>query len=61
MVLCDVFVRFPAEFDATSSHHLRSSFDMQFSFSYMYYIIHEPATVELDDVLRDYIDSNHDK
>ena len=41
-----VCARFPEEFDITSSHKLRSTGDMQFSFSYFYYMMSEPA--ELD-------------
>lgn len=33
--------RFPKEFEATSSHRFRSGEDMQFSFAYMYWLVHE--------------------
>ena len=34
--------RFSEEWETTSSHQVRSSTDMQYAFSYMYYIMHEP-------------------
>lgn len=33
--------RFPEQFEQTSSHKIRHSQDMQFSFSYFYYLMHE--------------------
>ena len=33
--------RYPSEFDMTSSHKLRSSDDMQFAFSYFYFMMSE--------------------
>ena len=33
--------RFPEEFDRTSSHQLRSTEDMQFAFSYFYFLMGE--------------------
>lgn len=40
--------RFPAEWDATSSHRVRQPDDMQFAFSYYYFVMseRENATVE---------------
>jgi UDP-N-acetylglucosamine-lysosomal-enzyme len=35
-----IYPRFPKEFEKTSSNKFRSSDDMQFSFSYYYFIIH---------------------
>ena len=42
--------RYPEEFDRTSSHHLRSSDDMQYGFSYFYYVIGEKKSMTLHDV-----------
>jgi hypothetical protein len=33
-------MRWPAEFEATSSHRFRSGDDMQYSFAYFYYLMH---------------------
>lgn len=46
--------RFPEEFDTTSSHKLRSVDDMQFSFSYFYYMMSEPAEVDNSTFFRTY-------
>jgi hypothetical protein len=51
---------FPAEFEATSSHQLRSSTDMQYSFAYMYYVAHARSNVTLDSVWHEYIDTDLD-
>lgn len=49
-----VRVRFPEDFDITSSHKLRSVDDMQFSFSYFYYMMSEPAEVDNSTFFRTY-------
>lgn len=41
--------RYPDEFEATSSHKLRSSDDMQFSFSYFYFLMSERKVMDLSD------------
>lgn len=51
---------FPAEFEATSSHQLRSSTDMQYAFSYMYYVAHARSNVTLESVWSEYIDTDLD-
>ncbi len=43
-------IRYPYEYDQTSSHQLRSSDDMQYSFSYFYYIIGETHVMSIDEV-----------
>ncbi|KAF0715889.1 Aste57867_3111 [Aphanomyces stellatus] len=52
-----------AEFNATSSHRFRHPKDMQFSFSYMYYVVNRhkmhPPTIE--DIYSMYIDVNGDQ
>jgi len=40
---------FPVEFDETSSHRLRSSTDMQYSFSYFYFLMSEPKETNFED------------
>ena len=42
--------RFPREWDETSAHKTRHSKDMQFSFSYFYYLMSEPNVFSADDV-----------
>ncbi|XP_035209281.1 N-acetylglucosamine-1-phosphotransferase subunits alpha/beta-like isoform X2 [Stegodyphus dumicola] len=42
--------RFSAAFDVTSSHKIRSSNDMQFSFSYYYYLMSEIESVEVEEI-----------
>lgn len=42
--------RFPEEWDETSSHRVRSSNDMQYSFSYFYYIMGQKLNVSAGDV-----------
>ena len=43
-------IRYPYEYDQTSSHQLRSSDDMQYSFSYFYYIIGETHVMSIEEV-----------
>lgn len=40
--------RYPEEFDRTSSNKLRSSDDMQFSFSYFYFLMSERQEMDLE-------------
>ncbi len=40
--------RWPERYDATSSHRFRHSQDMQFMFSYAYYLIHAKKEFDLD-------------
>ncbi|XP_071809115.1 N-acetylglucosamine-1-phosphotransferase subunits alpha/beta-like [Asterias amurensis] len=49
---------FPAQFDATSSHQIRHAKDMQFAFSYMYYIIGSPKEVNTNEIF-DEFDTDH--
>ena len=42
-------IRYPIEFAETSSHKLRSSDDMQFSFSYFYFLMSEKRTMDVTD------------
>jgi len=50
---------FPKEFEATSSHKLRHSNDMQFSFSYFYYLMGVPKEWDSKAYFED-IDTNND-
>ena len=45
-----LFLRFPREWEITSSHKVRSSDDMQFAFSYYYYILGAMTSVDADQV-----------
>ena len=49
---------FPAEWDVTSSHRIRSSTDMQFAFSYFYYLMAEPDQTSVAEVF-DEMDLDH--
>ncbi|XP_054713569.1 N-acetylglucosamine-1-phosphotransferase subunits alpha/beta-like [Uloborus diversus] len=42
--------RFSTAFDVTSSHKIRSSNDMQFAFSYYYYLMSEIESVEINEI-----------
>lgn len=53
-----VFVRFPMEFDKTSAHRVRHSEDMQFAFSYFYFLMSAQQQLNVTDVF-DEIDTDH--
>ena len=44
--------RYPEEFDHTSSNKIRSSDDMQFSFSYFYFLMGERQKMDLERAFR---------
>ncbi|KAK3581579.1 hypothetical protein CHS0354_031927 [Potamilus streckersoni] len=48
-IMAEMLERFPEEWAATSSHKVRSSTDMQYAFSYFYYMmgVREEITVEM--------------
>ncbi|XP_071041995.1 N-acetylglucosamine-1-phosphotransferase subunits alpha/beta [Parasteatoda tepidariorum] len=50
----DFTSRFDSAFDVTSSHKIRSSNDMQFAFSYYYYLMSEMESVEVSDIFRSF-------
>ena len=60
-VNCSVFTfvyrkmvrRFPDEYESTSSHQLRHPEDMQFAFSYYYYLIDEKVEFNLTKMFND--------
>lgn len=49
---------FPEEFDKTSSHKIRSSDDMQFAFSYNYFVIGQTATLNVTALFAE-LDTDH--
>lgn len=50
----------PKEFDVTSSNQLRSGDDMQFAFSYFYFMMHEREKFDFDTVWEKYLDTDGD-
>lgn len=50
--------KFYEQFDITSSHQMRSSTDMQFAFSYYYYLMNEIKVIEVDEIF-DEFDTDH--
>ena len=42
--------RFPEEFDVTSSHKVRAGDDMQFAFSYFYFLMEEMRNVTIEEI-----------
>ncbi|EDO40260.1 predicted protein [Nematostella vectensis] len=57
-VMSELQELFADEFEATSSHKLRSSNDMQFAFSYMYYVMGKKASLNLTELFEE-LDSDH--
>lgn len=53
-----VFFRFPQEFDKTSGHRVRHSEDMQFAFSYFYFLMSAQDQLNVSEVFDD-IDTDH--
>ena len=51
---------FAAEFDVTSSHRFRSGDDMQYAFSYMYWLIHAKRQITFDEAFAEYVDTDGD-
>jgi hypothetical protein len=56
-VMAELQGRFPQEWDATSSHKFRSPSDMQFAFSYYYFLFHEKEDVQIEEIF-DMFDSD---
>lgn len=50
--------RFPLEFDKTSAHRVRHSEDMQFAFSYFYFLMSAQEQLNVSDVF-DEVDTDH--
>lgn len=57
-VMEELQARFPSQFEETSSHKLRSPRDMQYAFSYMYYIIDMPEAFNLSETWGTYFDTD---
>lgn len=52
------FFRFPEEFDKTSAHRVRHPEDMQFAFSYFYFLMSAQQQLNVTEVF-DEIDTDH--
>jgi hypothetical protein len=52
--------RWPDLWDATSSHQFRASNDMQYAFSYMYFIIHQKREFDIQTHWTEDLDVDHD-
>lgn len=50
--------RFPLEFDKTSAHRVRHPEDMQFAFSYFYFLMSAQQQLNVSDVF-DEVDTDH--
>mmetsp|Transcript_10120 Transcript_10120/g.24916 ORF Transcript_10120/g.24916 Transcript_10120/m.24916 type:complete len:995 (-) Transcript_10120:135-3119(-) len=59
-IMAELQATFPDEFGATSSHRFRDSGDMQFSFSYFYYLMNEKPAFDLDKLFAEKLDLNKD-
>lgn len=57
-IMSELQERFPREWEETSSHKLRSPLDMQFAFSYFYYLMSEEVDVTIDELFKSY-DTDH--
>lgn len=55
---CRCCFRFPLEFDKTSAHRVRHPEDMQFAFSYFYFLMSAQQQLNVSDVF-DEIDTDH--
>ncbi|XP_064634376.1 N-acetylglucosamine-1-phosphotransferase subunits alpha/beta-like [Lineus longissimus] len=49
-IMADLQERFPKDWDVTSSHRIRHSKDMQYAFSYFYYVMGEPKNLTVNEV-----------
>lgn len=56
--MCSYCFRFPLEFDKTSAHRVRHSEDMQFAFSYFYFLMSAQQQLNVSDVF-DEVDTDH--
>ncbi|XP_045176047.2 N-acetylglucosamine-1-phosphotransferase subunits alpha/beta-like isoform X2 [Mercenaria mercenaria] len=59
-IMYELQARFPAEWEATSSHQIRHSKDMQFAFSYFYYLMGVKQNITAADVF-DEMDTDKSK
>ena len=59
-VMAELQSRWSEQYDATSSHRFRDARDMQLAFSYYYYVMNEPAPLELQRLWTDKLDWDGD-
>jgi hypothetical protein len=59
--IADLQSWYPAQFELTSSHRFRSGHDMQFSFSYFYFLMQEPTGESHEQFLKSTIDLDHNE
>jgi len=59
-IMEELQARWPERWEETSSHKLRSPHDMQYSFSYFYYVMDVPAPFNASQLWRDIFDADHD-
>lgn len=59
-IIAELQSKFPEDFKRTSSHRFRSPEDMQFSFSYMYFMMSEPSGISVERYLKESIDLSQD-
>jgi len=57
-IIQDMQDKWPAQFDETSTHKLRSPRDMQFAFAYFYFMIHQRVEFNYTQVWYKYLDSD---
>ena len=48
-IMGELQAKYPEQYELTSMHRVRSSDDMQFSFSYFYFLMSERKQMDLDD------------
>ena len=58
-ILAEMHEKWPKEFNDTSSHRFRHPNDMQFSFSYYYYVMQEPKPYNANESFK-LLDKNDD-
>ena len=59
-ILSELWSLYEPEFNHTSQNRFRSGSDMQFAFSYFYYMMEEPANQDLRALLQEEVDRNRD-
>jgi len=59
-ILKDLHEFWPDKWNATSSHQLRSSSDMQFAFSYFYFMIHQLNRFNFTETWQEFLDTDLD-
>jgi hypothetical protein len=59
-IMTELQERFAAQFEATSSHRFREPNDMQYAFSYVYFLMHQRAPYNFSAIFHNELDTNHD-